>query len=951
MVAWVVLLIGLLVLAMYILTVRRGVEPFVTVDLNTATAQRQGLQFEGERRYNNFARLQGTNSFIPADQVDAALQQVVPVPTSGSHSLLSLLGFTGLGAADDGSNKQGAGVEQTGMVQEKINFCESQTTVNCALLDDPRFAECGFCHRDGVNSKGKAHRGGMYISSDDQIRANEVSNANGQTPAVYAPTIGTCKSQNFTLMNENCQVRELQMQCQRAGAATSANACGQCYGSAPAGTTGLLYMGTKPRTYTAILWVSHPGSHSNGGAGLTVQYANGSTATLAASSTPLFDPQRLTLEITEGDNLVITVYGVPSVWCGWLSSPDGNRTVSLDIGEQSITPASGFVIAGDKRAAVVNKMLASSPIWPAWQTDMPNTVLWYQRRDEVVPGAIVSAWYGNTLPSSTNAQGIDVTDYLKMAATGGQDIPVSNQYFQTDPAPNIPKHLWITQDNGNVVIAPETGTVSIGSIANAMAMNFTVPATLVDPLFAEDKTSCPSGPIVFTEVGAGLMGAHSCFKADGSFNPSLYCIRELFQAAGGTPQGRIYPTTDAQAAAMALNDPTTGKPSLDATVAAFNNGVNIAMYGVDMNGAIQEFQVIKDNALDFLGVVMNNPCDGPNVQTGPHSPECLDYLWRTSGNPGQDVSQTDPSKLPYAYCNAAGQAAPLNADGTVNQSNATTANSYGAIPNVRAFFQGIFNRSQDSSDFDKQAAAMQACFNVNIQPPPEDPSVCPPPNPDDWQCFGPTKLAQPEVYYTSPNGYATTLADAPALCGTYGGRVATTAEITAAQQQGANWCGAGWVSDSPANALYPMNVAVSGCGNAVGVIQFGSGWLPSTDSTGANKTGQGNPSTAMAGVNCYGKKPPMGTPNITPFNTATNQWNNPNALPPGISATSVIVGNETANAVYCGTATGNGSNSCMTFDSEGECDSYLAGKNVPSGSMQIQGQTSSDIDQYVRARV
>jgi len=772
----------------------------------------------------------------------------------------------------------------------------------------------------------------MYISSDDQIRANEVSNANGQSPAVYAPTVGTCKAQNFTLINENCQVRELQLQCQSAGAATSANACGQCYGSAPPGTTGLLYMGQKPRTYTAILWVSHPGSHSNGGSGLTVQYANGAIVTLAPSSTPLLDPQQLTLEITEGDNLVISVAGVPPVWCGWLSSPDGNRTVSLDIGEQSITPAAGFVIAGDKRAATVNKVFASSSVWPSWQTVVPNTVLWYQRRSEVIPGAIVSAWYGNTLPGSANAQGVDVTDYLKMAATGGQDIAVSNQYFQTDPAPGIPKHLWITQDDGNVVITPENGTVSIGSIANAMTMNFTVPATLVDPLFADDKTSCPSGPIVFTEIGAGLMGAHSCFKADGSFNPSLYCIRELFQAAGGTPQGRIYPTTDAQAAAMALNDPTTGKPSLDVTVAAFNNGVNIAMYGVDMNGALQEFQVIKDNALDYLGVVMNNPCDGPSAQTGPHSAECLDYLWRTSGNPGQDVSQTDPSKLPYAYCNAAGQAAPLNTDGTVNQANVSTANTYGAIPNVRAFFQGIFNRSQDSSDFDKQAAAMQACFNVNIQPPPEDPSVCPPPNPDDWQCFGPTKLAQPEVFQPGI-GYSSTQANAASVCATFGARVATAAELATAQQQGADWCSTGWVSDDPV-AQYPMNVILPSYGYGCGGVGINR-WTP-----------PGN----TASVNCFGKKPAQGSTTIPilPF-TSSGVWNNPNALPPGISATSVIVGNETANAVYCGTA--NGSNSCMTFDSEGECASYLAGKNVPSGSMQIQGQTSTDIDQYVRARV
>jgi len=438
-----------------------------------------------------------------------------------------------------------------------------------------------------------------------------------------------------------------------------------------------------------------------------------------------------------------------------------------------------------------------------------------------------------------------------------------------------------------------------------------------------------------TEVGAGLMGSHSCFKADGSFNPSLYCIQELWAAAGGSPNGRIYPKTDAQAAALALNDPTTQQPSLDVTVAAFNNGVNIAMYGVDSNGAVQEFETIKANALDFLGVVMNNPCDGPTVQTGPHTPECLDYLWRTSGNPGQDTATADPSKLPYAYCKPDGLAAPLNKDGTVNQSNVTTVNGYGAIPNIRAYFQGIFNRTQDSSDFDSQAAAMRDCYNVNLTPPPEDPAACPPPNPDDWQCFGPTKLAQPEVFQPAI-GYSSTQADAPAVCATYGAQVATLAQLQTAQQQGADWCSAGWVADDP-TPHWPTNTSTQpGCGIGSPAVVA---WMPPNN---------------LASVNCFGKKPaPSSSASIMPFNTTS--WNNPNALPPGISDSLVVLGRETANTVECATSTTNNPGGCMLFDSEGECASFLANKTPVTGSLVINDQVwarmQGDIDQYVRARV
>jgi hypothetical protein len=204
-------------------------------DFGTALAQRQLQQFAGETRYNDLARVQGTRTVIPNDKVRDALEQVIPTATSNSDSLLSLFKDVSLSAA---AGQSGTGVEQTGGVQQKIDFCESVKTVDCGMLSDPRMAECGFCHRNGTDSSGRPHRGGMFISSDDQIRANQVSTANGNLKAAYKPTMGTCKPVDFTLMKENCDALERHMECQRAGAATSANQCGQCYGSAPAGSAG-----------------------------------------------------------------------------------------------------------------------------------------------------------------------------------------------------------------------------------------------------------------------------------------------------------------------------------------------------------------------------------------------------------------------------------------------------------------------------------------------------------------------------------------------------------------------------------------------------------------------------------------------------------------------------------------------------------------------------------------
>ena len=737
------LLIGtaLLVLVLVMVYVRRkSLEGFTTIDLDTAQAQRQQLQWEGERRYNNLARLQAPTATVPADSVDDAVRQVVPVPNAHTPSLLSLLSLTTLGAADDGSNKQGAGVEQTGMVQEKINFCESLTAVNCDQLDDPRLAECGFCHRDGVNSRGKGWRGGMYISSDDQIRANEVANATG-APATYQPTVGTCKPENFTLVNRSCAVREAQLQCQTAGAPTMANQCGQCYGSSAAGSTGLLFTGPKSGANsllptTTTLWVSHPGGHSNNGVGLSVSSGGQVLATLPPSSQPTLDPKSLTFTVSEGQNYTITVYGVPKVWCGWMSNASGTRTVSLDVGEQTISPSYGYTIAGDKNSSPVTSAVGNDPAWSSFQAQVPNTVLWYQRRDEAVGGMVTSAWYGVT-PNPADGQGEDVTSAVKIAAGAASDFVVgpNAQYGVTDPAYGTVKHVWITLDNGNVITAVDGQTVPGSDFQNTMVMAFTMPATLRDPVFSDDQAACPIGPLVLTEVGAGLMSSHSCFGSGGTFNPSLYCMQELFTAAGGTTKGTAYPTTAAAAAALAQNG------SLDATMAYLNAQANIAIYGVDVNGAPVDFATYKAAAMAMLGVAPLNPCQGPLAATGPHSPECLDYLYRTSGNPAMDNVAVDPTTLPYAYCGVQGTIAPLNADGSVNQGNVTAANAFGGVSGVRQYFQGIFNRAQDTSDFDAQAQAMQQCFNIKLVPPPPSTSTCPAPNPTDWQCYTPAMVA------------------------------------------------------------------------------------------------------------------------------------------------------------------------------------------------------------------
>lgn len=823
------LLIGLVVLVL-VLFVWKGVsrEGFTTVDAAAAKAQRQQLQMEGERRYNDLGRLQTPGNTMSPDLVDAAINQPLAKPSANVSSLLTLVGSS-MGLGGGAIAGRGTGVEQTGAVMEKIRFCES-LPLDCSKLDDPRMAECGMCHRDGIDSTGKAHRGGMYISADDIIRANERAEGG---KAFYQPTIGTCKPRDFTLMRDNCDIREKQLVCQSAGAATAANQCGQCYGAAPAGATGLLFVGPKPRTFTAVLVLSHPGMHNLQGTGTIITMPDGSTINVPASNRPLLDPTTMYLNnIKEGDTIGIKVLGVPMVWCAWLTSPDGNRSVSIDIGLQNEAANPGMVIAGDKRSSkiteAVNKLSTVDNnlpnTWASFQQQVPNTVLWFARRDEVLHGGITYAWYGNIGNSS-----IDVSSQMKSLAGSYTDITIGPNTFGSDPEPGTPKNLTIYLDNGSSFNVADGSTISKDRLNNSANLSVIIPATLVDPAFPDDKADCPTGPLVFTEVGAGLMGSHSCFKADGSFNPTQYCLQELFLAAGGTQSGADFPNTDAKAAALVVNN------SLDDTVAQLNNRGSIAQYGFDSNGVGVEFAKFRDASIRMLGRSPSNPCDGPNADTGPHTPECLDFLWRTAG--AQTMPTTDNAPDEYLYCSKGAPGAPLRVDGTPNDDNVASANMLGALASIRQAYGTLYGRTKNTADFDDQNAAMQQCHGTSVKPPAPPPLSC-----------------VPEVFQVCPGGgYNLTQDEAAAACQAAGARVASKAEIDEAYGRGANWCSLGWASDG--SAYFPMNKIlpeyVYGCGGPQVNGPSDMAWA-------------GNKACAA----CFGVKPPQNNaPGVLAFNT------------------------------------------------------------------------------------
>jgi hypothetical protein len=530
-------------------------------------------------------------------------------------------------------------------------------------------------------------------------------------------------------------------------------------------------VGPKPKLFDAILHISHPGINTtDGGVGTIVTLGSGPNAqklTMAASTRKGIDPRGFFIEIYEGQSINIQVYGFPQVWCAWLESFDG-RNLPLDVGIMN-RDALPIKVAGDKNSPTVARILKNDSEWKEFKEKVPKTVLWFERKEGALPGGVVKASWGVN----------DVTDVVRTQATNFQDIPVNNKTYGSPNPPGVDEQaaaqqkgfaaiiaaiqasarsgagasvaadptappeptngiLKITLDNGKT-ISPIAfgGVLKKEKLYNYVSINITVPASFVTPYYQEDRSACPTSNMILTETGAGIMASNSCFKADGTFNTTPFCLQELFLGAGGTQQGEAWPA-DASKIAPLLR-PSAAAPSFDETTLYMNNLGSIASYGVDTTGKVASFEEFKAACKAMLGYTPMNPCEGPTKNQGPHSAPCLDYLWRTSGNPAADQSRAKPDTWPYNYCGTAGSMAPIRPDGSINDAAVDAANEQGGMVGVRQWYSSMFQRAHDPSDFNTQAASARDCFGLVLKNPPPKAEDCPTPGADEWQPF-PTVL-------------------------------------------------------------------------------------------------------------------------------------------------------------------------------------------------------------------
>jgi hypothetical protein len=386
-------------------------------------------------------------------------------------------------------------------------------------------------------------------------------------------------------------------------------------------------------------------------------------------------------------------------------------------------------------------------------------------------------------------------------------------------------------------------------------------------MYDGDALTCDNGPIITQAASATFLESDPCFgKANKPGNYKLECLQTRWIELGGTPQGTGYPSN--QKAADALQKDANGNPlDIDTIINNLAPKMTTAQTGQDPSGKDLSIPDWNTVSMWATGTPINTPCDGPNSQSGPLTQECLTYLYTNQGvnshiGPtytlaASAMASMKGQKTANTYCQPGTSIDPATPAGL------KFAQSIGGINAVKQTYDQINRLANDNSQTNNaRSQAVQQCYGVSID-----------------AMSAPKGTGPIQVFAVGP-GYNYTNAQAPQVCAKYGAQVATKEQVQEAQTYGANWCFGAMVADDTNNGYYPMNVALPGCGNSVGLQQYGLQWAPNTDGTDAHLSGKGNIPTGMLGVNCYGPKPtidsyPVNT--IMPF--SQTQWDSPSSPP------------------------------------------------------------------------
>ena len=281
---YILMLLGALVLVLMLSSFmkRRTIENFDTASLDLMQVVDKQVTNRKARRYNKVS--DAMNDFVGGyldstgsneDQSSILIKNTLNSPFLASST------DTNSGYKIVGKDSGATHVPHS-YVHEQIKFCEALKGNGedvCNALDNPAYAECGVCLKDGTDSQNKPTVGGLYFNQYDRLSQDKLQANVDPMFRVLSPTVGKCKEKrNFVTTGDRCRRRRKQLLCEGKNmlppmSPTVDNDCSQCVEQ---GLT-FIYRGSKKNQFNVNLYLIVEGNVrvSHNGKWLRCLFANG----------------------------------------------------------------------------------------------------------------------------------------------------------------------------------------------------------------------------------------------------------------------------------------------------------------------------------------------------------------------------------------------------------------------------------------------------------------------------------------------------------------------------------------------------------------------------------------------------------------------------------------------------------------------------------------------------
>ena len=261
-----------------------------------------------------------------------------------------------------------------------------------------------------------------------------------------------------------------------------------------------------------------------------------------------------------------------------------------------------------------------------------------------------------------------------------------------------------------------------------------IPFTFVETTM-EESSKCKDAPFVTTQASAEFLESDPCYKkGSGPGKFSLECLQGIWDDNGCNGTGKGYPRDTTAAAAL-----MTGK---DGSFLALNdiadfiyNKALITSTGVDEEGKTQVMKDWSEASVFCTGREITSPCDTPDKNRGPLSPECIMHLWNNQSSKKTWQGNDDPIGPTYRpsnavslfkegkverSCQVTGTLSPMDVNGKKNRSNIRFWQKQGGVNNVKRVMSDLHRAANAQMAADDQLAPyFKQCYgNVPFAPRP-----------------------------------------------------------------------------------------------------------------------------------------------------------------------------------------------------------------------------------------